>query len=308
VGPGPFLHRRESLMVRVRFHGRGGQGGKTASRILGDAAFLEGFNVQDFPLFGAERRGAPVTAFTRISDLEIMERGFIFDPDVVAVMDETLLEDELARPLEGARRGAVVLVNTTKPAGQVRTGRGDVAVVAMDLTGESLRIAGKPVLSAPVAAAVARMISISEASLLRAVSAELEEITVAQDVVAKNLELARAVYREVGPVSLHTEELASGQEMASLAMINQGEEFEDITSPGNSAQRHTGDWRIFRPAIDYGRCTTCMVCYVYCPESAIAMGADGRVAIDYDNCKGCMICMNECPLKAISSSREAERE
>jgi pyruvate ferredoxin oxidoreductase gamma subunit len=293
-------------MIRVRFHGRGGQGGKTASRILGDAAFAEGFNVQDFPLFGAERRGAPVTAFTRISDGRIMERGFIFDPDVVAVMDETLLEDPLARPLEGARKGAVVLVNTTRPAEEVRMGRSDVSIVAMDLTGESLRRVGKPVLSSPVAAAVASMISISEASLLKAVSAELKEINVAPDLITKNLELASEVYHQVRPVLLHTEEQPSGQEMATLEMITQGEEYEDITSPGNSAQRRTGDWRTFRPVIDYGKCTTCMVCYVYCPDSAITMGTDGRVAIDYDNCKGCMICMNECPLKAISGSREAE--
>ena len=96
--------------------------------------------------------------------------------------------------------------------------------------------------------------------------------------------------------------------MATLDMIMKGGEFEDITSPGNSAQRHTGDWRIFKPVIDYGKCTTCMVCYVYCPESAIFMNAAGKVEVDYDNCKGCMICMTECPTKAISELREGEEE
>ena len=86
---------------------------KTASRMLGDAAFAVGLSVQDFPLYGAERRGAPVTAFTRISDHAITERGYIFDPDLVAVVDETLLGDPLARPLEGVRWGGVVLGITT---------------------------------------------------------------------------------------------------------------------------------------------------------------------------------------------------
>jgi pyruvate ferredoxin oxidoreductase gamma subunit len=295
-------------MLRVRFHGRGGQGVKTASRMLGDAAFAEGLDVQDFPLYGAERRGAPVTAFTRISDHGIMERGYIFDPDVVAVLDETLLGDPLARPLEGVREGGAVLVNTTRSIAEIDAGRSDVRVIPLDLTGRSLHIVGQPILSAAVAAAVARISAIPEASLLRGVSEELKEVGLPEGVIAKNLELARFVYRELQPVRLETREAPGDQEMATLEMIEQGDGSEDITSPGNSAQRHTGDWRIFRPVIDYAKCTTCMVCYVYCPDSAIVVRTDGKVAIDYDNCKGCMICMNECPLRAITGEREAELE
>ena len=72
-------------MRAVRFHGRGGQGAKTASRILGTAAFIEGFVAQDSPIYGAERRGAPVAAFTRIAKEPIRERGLIARPDLVAV-------------------------------------------------------------------------------------------------------------------------------------------------------------------------------------------------------------------------------
>jgi len=85
----------------VRFHGRCGQGAKTASRILGTAAFLDGFIAQDSPLHGAERRGAPVVAFTRIARAPILERGVIAQPDLVVVADETLLRDPAARVLEG---------------------------------------------------------------------------------------------------------------------------------------------------------------------------------------------------------------
>lgn len=295
-------------MLRVRFHGRGGQGVKTASRMLGDAAFAEGLNVQDFPLYGAERRGAPVTAFTRVSDSEIMERGYIFDPDLVAVVDETLLRDPIARPLEGVRRGGVVLVNTTKRVGELKIGRDDVTLIPLDLTARALKTVGKPVLSAAAAAATARIASIKEESLLKGVSAELKEVSLSAEAIAKNLELAKSVYKELRPVRLETQEAPEEEEMATTEMIGVGEGFEDITSPGNSAQRRTGDWRTFRPVIDYEKCTTCMVCYVYCPESAIVMRTDGRVAIDYDNCKGCMICKNECPMKAISGEREAGPE
>lgn len=77
-------------MIKVRFHGRGGQGMKTSSRILGTAAFLSGLYAQDFPIYGAERRGAPVVAFTVVSEEPILERGYIFDPDILLISDETL--------------------------------------------------------------------------------------------------------------------------------------------------------------------------------------------------------------------------
>src|SRR5574341_1375381 len=100
-------------MLRVRFHGRGGQGAKVASRILGTASFFEGYYVQDFPLYGAERRGAPIAAFTRISKEPILERGVISRPDIAIIIDETLLEDQLAMPLSGLKEGGIVFVNTT---------------------------------------------------------------------------------------------------------------------------------------------------------------------------------------------------
>ncbi len=78
-------------MLRIRFHGRGGQGMKTASRIVGTAAFHEGHYAQDAPLYGAERRGAPMAAFTRIDQQPILERGLIASPDIVVVAGEMLL-------------------------------------------------------------------------------------------------------------------------------------------------------------------------------------------------------------------------
>ena len=101
-------------MFRVRLHGRGGQGIKTASQILGTSAFLSGYQSQDFPLYGAERRGAPIVAFTRISPEPILERGPISIPDLILIGDETLLEDTQAAPLCGSDEQTVVFVDSTK--------------------------------------------------------------------------------------------------------------------------------------------------------------------------------------------------
>jgi len=292
-------------MIRVRFHGRGGQGAKTASRILGNAAFNDGHFVQDFPIYGAERRGAPVTAFTRFSDSEVTERGFIFSPDISAVMDDSLLADPLANPLAGLRKGGCALVNTTKSADLV-SARKDVTVVPVDLTGRALAYLGKPILSAGIAAAAARVSGIGEKSLLTAIADELREVGISEEMVKKNIEFAMAVYGVLTPLGLVTEEVETKEELVPLALVVSGEGFEDVTKTGNSGVRHTGNWRTYRPVIDYAKCTDCLICYAYCPESAMSVDQDGRVKIDYDNCKGCMICMTECPLRAIGQTREGE--
>jgi pyruvate ferredoxin oxidoreductase gamma subunit len=292
------------MMLRVRFHGRGGQGAKTASRILGNAAYNDGHYIQDFPLYGAERRGAPVTAFTRFSDQEITERGFIFSPDVVAVMDDSLIDDPLANPLGGLRKGGVAIINTAGKQSFQGSARTDITVLSLDLTKEALKFLGRPILSASIAAAVARVSGIGEGPLVQAVGDELCEIGLTRGLVEKNVDLAKAIYAELEPVELHTVEVDPGARVVPLALVVGGDGSEDVLMTGNSALRHTGDWRTFRPTIDYARCTDCMICYAYCPESAMSVGADGRVSIDYDNCKGCMICLTECPLRAITQARE----
>jgi 2-oxoacid:acceptor oxidoreductase gamma subunit (pyruvate/2-ketoisovalerate family) len=83
-------------MFRIRFHGRGGQGVKTASQILGTAFFREGYEVQDAPRYGAERRGAPIFAYVRAARASIAERGVITRPDLVIVAGISLFEAVLA--------------------------------------------------------------------------------------------------------------------------------------------------------------------------------------------------------------------
>lgn len=99
-------------MIEIRFHGRGGQGSVKASDILAMAAFTEGKEVQAFPFFGVERRGAPVTAFTRISDGEIRIHCYIYEPDVLVVLDPTLIG---AIPLtDGLKPNGKIIINTER--------------------------------------------------------------------------------------------------------------------------------------------------------------------------------------------------
>lgn len=98
-------------MKEIIFYGRGGQGVVIASRLLATAAFKGGKNVQSFPFFGVERRGAPVTAYTRISSGEIRKRGPVDTPDYVIVLDSTLLEN--IDVTKGLKKGGGIVINTS---------------------------------------------------------------------------------------------------------------------------------------------------------------------------------------------------
>ena len=79
-----------------------------------------------------------------------------------------------------------------------------------------------------------------------------------------------------------------------------------ISYPTVGSMGKTGSWRTFRPEVDYSKCTRCTLCWIYCPDAAIARRKDDSPEIDYDYCKGCGICANECPVKAITMKREEE--
>lgn len=99
-------------MLEVRFHGRGGQGAVIASEILATAAYIEGKYVSSFPYFGVERRGAPVTAFTRIDTKPIRVKTQIYNPDHVVVLDHSLIN--AVNVTAGMKRDGLILINTVK--------------------------------------------------------------------------------------------------------------------------------------------------------------------------------------------------
>ena len=101
-------------MIEIRWHGRGGQGAKTASLLLADAAFNTGKYIQGFPEYGPERMGAPITAYNRISKTPITIHSNIYEPDYVVVVDDTLLES--VDVTSGLKTAGAIVINTTKSA------------------------------------------------------------------------------------------------------------------------------------------------------------------------------------------------
>ena len=127
-------------MLEIRVHGRGGAGVKSCAQILGKAAFLSGFQTQDFSLYGAERRGAPIVSFIRIDKEKILERGYITKPDIVIILDDSISFEKM---LEGTTEFTMVLVNTNRA--QKLGFDKKKNFICFDATSAALGTIGKPI-------------------------------------------------------------------------------------------------------------------------------------------------------------------
>jgi pyruvate ferredoxin oxidoreductase gamma subunit len=296
-------------MFRIRFHGRGGQGMKTASRIVGSAAFHAGFIVQDSPIYGAERRGAPMAAFTRIAREPIRERGAIARPDLVIVADDSLLTDAAALPLAGCDANTSLLINSTKEETVLRTLTADCGhLMAADFTALVLETTkALASLSTALGAATARLLGLSLEHVLAGVNDELsEQLSATQR--ETNEELARAAFALASQWALVQERRADSP-AAAATLVDVTFDPPRVAAPsiyavGNSPERKTGTWRQFKPVLDADKCTRCWICFVRCPEAAISLDATDYPVVDYDECKGCLLCVHECPTHAFTAEKE----
>jgi 2-oxoacid:acceptor oxidoreductase gamma subunit (pyruvate/2-ketoisovalerate family) len=142
-------------LTEVRFHGRGGQGAWTASLLLAQAGLREQRYIQSFPAFGPERAGAPITAFTRISDGPIHLHSSVYEPDVVVVLDPTLLGPSV---IEGVKPGTKIVVNTDRPPKELKDGLGlkEQEAWTLDATSLALKVLGLPITNTAMLGAVVR--------------------------------------------------------------------------------------------------------------------------------------------------------
>ena len=146
-----------SDLIEIRWHGRGGQGAKTASLLLADAAFNTGKYIQGFPEYGPERMGAPITAYNRISDTPITIHSNIYEPDYVVVVDDTLLES--VDVTAGLKPTGAIVINTTKSPDYLKSilkgYTGDVYTI--DARKISIEALGKYFPNTPMLAAIVKV-------------------------------------------------------------------------------------------------------------------------------------------------------
>jgi pyruvate ferredoxin oxidoreductase gamma subunit len=309
-------------MFRIRFHGRGGQGMKTASRILGTAFFMADYEVQDAPRYGAERRGAPIFAYVRADRSPVNERGIISHPDLVVVSDDTLVGMPAAGVMQGIDQHTVLLINSHESAATWQHRLNTQATILILPAREDAEAidAGKettidraelPYIGSSCAAASAALTSvISREVFARALTEELQHL--GEKIVKQNLDIALTAFDAMRPHAgiVKQSGLPSAANYTKPEWIELPFEAAEISAPAihagiTSVKVRTGLWRTMRPIINYEKCSGCWwVCSTYCPDGAINVSEKGLPEIDYEHCKGCLVCVAQCPPHAIESIPE----
>lgn len=185
--------------VEIRWHGRGGQGAKTAALLLADVCFKHGKHVQGFPEYGPERMGAPITAYNRISDDEIRVHSNIYDPDYVVVVDETLLES--IDVTAGLSEEGAIVINTQRSKEEILPhlkgykGR----VYTLDARKISEEALGKYFPNSPMLAAIVAVSKVMEKEefLAQMESSYQHKFAKKPEVIEGNMQSLRVAFEEV---------------------------------------------------------------------------------------------------------------
>jgi len=266
-------------LIEVRFHGRGGQGAVTGVNLLATALYFEGKFTQGIPMYGTERRGAPVVAFLRIGEKRINERDLVHEPDIVVVLDPLL--GRTVPVTEGLKEDGLVIINHPRSGREAGLG-GNFRVATVDATDIALKTLGRPITNTAILGAFAKVTGLlSLESLEKAVQKQWTG-----RIGEMNLKAVRMAY----------EEATEPVDVSDVEGVK-------VTPPRSRFDRDVSSWRVFRPEIEEEKCTGCRRCYIFCPEVAISMVGD-KAEINYEHCKGCGICYEECPVGAISFPQE----
>lgn len=184
--------------IEIRWHGRGGQGTVTAAKVLADACLSSGKNVQAFPEYGPERAGAPLRAYNRISSKPLRIHCPVTNPDIVSIVDATLIDS--LNLSEGATDDAVFVVNTSKEPAEIRQKMGlkdTQKVYTVDASKIALETIGRPLPNSCMLGAIARATGLVDLDVL------LEDVRgsfgskFSEKIITANLEATRRGYEEV---------------------------------------------------------------------------------------------------------------
>jgi len=292
-------------LYEVRFHGRGGQGAVMAAQTLAEAAVIEGMHAQAFPYFGAERRGAPVTAFARIDERKISIKSQVYEPDLLVVLDETLLDVEpVARGLKADGRA---VINTRRLPTEIDLGM-EVECATVPATTIAMEHLKAPIVNTAILGAVARMCAlVSMESMREAIESRFGE-KFGEAAARTNVAAAAMAYQQAAvgrckgkrPLSSREEWLPTWQEVPIGVALGEGVKGGVTVGPGGARRNLTGSWRVQTPRYDKGKCVRCLRCWFSCPEGCIKREEDDYVRWDLNYCKGCGICAQVCPAKAIA--------
>ena len=187
-------------LIEIRWHGRGGQGAKTAALLLGDAALASGKYIQAFPEYGPERMGAPVTSFNRISSRPILIHSGVTNPRIVIVLDPTLIES--VNVTEGMPDDGILLINTNKSPEEMKKEvgvKGRIKLCTVDASTISKETIGRDIPNTPMLGALIKVSALLDfKAMLEDTKAKLEKKFKSKpEVIGGNLKAIERAYNEV---------------------------------------------------------------------------------------------------------------
>ncbi len=178
-------------MHQIRIHGRGGQGVVTAAELISIAAFHDGLNAQAFPSFGVERTGAPIQSFARIDKKFIRTREHVYNPDILIILDATLLE--VTDVTAGCNKKTLVIVNSSKNKKNLKIDLPEENIFSVDATKVALDIIGKNIANTTILGAFSKATElVSLESLKKAIKQKFEEK--GKKIIDKNIKAVQKAY------------------------------------------------------------------------------------------------------------------
>jgi 2-oxoacid:acceptor oxidoreductase gamma subunit (pyruvate/2-ketoisovalerate family)/2-oxoacid:acceptor oxidoreductase delta subunit (pyruvate/2-ketoisovalerate family) len=280
-----------------------------AAQTIAEAAILEGKQAQAFPFFGAERRGAPVMAFARIDGKRICDRTQVSEPDMLVVMDESLLDIEPVAA--GLKKGGCAVVNSRLAPSEIDLGV-EARCVSVDATSIALELLKAPIVNTSILGAMARADDfVSLESIQRAIMNRFGE-KLGEKAGRINAEAAKAAFDRSheglckGDRKLKRKNawLPTWQETPPGVALGKGTKAGMAVGPGSMSQNMTGTWGVSNPVYDESKCVKCQRCWFICPEGCIRRHDDDSLEFDMRYCKGCGVCAKVCPKEAISMRRK----
>lgn len=279
-----------------------------AAQALAEAAVLNGHHAQAFPYFGAERRGAPVRAFTRIDEKRISIKSQIYEPDMVVILDETLLEIDPV--VDGLKPEGFAVVNTRKTPSELDIGI-SVRCATVDATSIAMEALKYPAVNTAMLGALARVLDLVTLDTIKASIDDRFGEKLGPKAAEANILAAQLAYDQTKegkclgkrPIAQKKMWLPTWEELPTGTVLYP-EHIEGVAvGPGGSTQNMTGTWRTMTPKYLQDKCIRCLRCWFCCPEGCIKRLDDDHVRWDYRYCKGCGICANICPADAIEMTK-----
>ena len=220
-------------MIGIRIHGRGGQGAVTASRLLATAFYYDGKFSQAIPMYGTERRGAPLTAFVRVDDIRVRERELVHDPDIIIVLDELLSTQQSVA--DGLKVGGLLILNSNLPPEKVEIA-GDFNIATVDATKIALETLKRPITNTAILGAFSKAAGFPKLeSIEKAITIQFPG-----RIGELNVAAIRMSFEDVSDVKPST---------IKTAIL----EKHDLHVGGYGALHDVSSWRVFTPKIELFR-------------------------------------------------------